>query len=481
MAIVSGFHNSINGDRKYGADFFALFFSTLIANGVFPNPSTGLQVIANGNMTTFVKAGRGWINGYFIVNDGDYVLQHDNADGVLKRIDRVVMKLNHITRQIELVVKKGAFASTPVAPTLQRDADVYELALADVLINNGATQITQANITDQRLNSALCGIVHGTVNQVDTTTLFNQYQSWMTQQAIAYENNFIGWSETKREDFDNWLATIQDILDGNVAANLQNLITQNKDNLILLQTQVSRHLDEDAIHLATGTANAITISTPQGDYAYGQFKQLKFKAIANNTGNVTINVDGKGAVPALKFDGTQLAAGAIKANKIYEWYFDESSGGRFFLIAKASGNAVAGDVLAGKIFSNDDGEFIGTLSPDTKWARLTPTKSIITSSNPYIDEYTITGLTFIPKQLIITTAQDSFIAGFTYSAANFTLAIGDYLNASVSTRGYNYAESQTPYEGSTYASNFVRGLTTKFRITNNITRIYNVTSVLCIG
>lgn len=361
MAIVSGFHNSINGDRKYGADFFALFFSTLIANGVFPNPSTGLQVIANGNMTTSVKAGRGWINGYFIVNDGDYVLQHDNADGVLKRIDRVVMKLNHITRQIEVVVKKGTFASTPVAPALQRDADVYELALADVLINNGATQITQANITDQRLNTALCGIVHGTVNQVDTTTIFNQYQAWMTQQAIAYENNFIGWSETKREDFDNWFATIQDILDGNVAANLQNLITQNKDNLILLQTQISRHLDEDAIHLATGTANAITISTPQGDYAYGQFKQLKFKAIANNTGNVTINVDGKGAVPALKFDGTQLAAGAIKANKIYEWYFDESSGGRFFLIAKASGNAVAGDVLAGKIFSSDDGEFVGTM------------------------------------------------------------------------------------------------------------------------
>ncbi|MEK5215321.1 hypothetical protein [Psychrobacillus sp. FSL H8-0487] len=124
--------------------------------------------------------------------------------------------------------------------------------------------------------------------------------------------------------------------------------------------EFTTHKAEDAIHLATGTANAITILTGS-DYTYGQFKQLRFKAVANNTGNVTINVDGKGIVPALKFDGTQLAAGAIKANKIYDWYYDTASGGRFFLIAKASGTAVVGDVLAGKPFSNDDGEQIGTM------------------------------------------------------------------------------------------------------------------------
>lgn len=73
-------------------------------------------------------------------------------------------------------------------------------------------------------------------------------------------------------------------------------------------------LGEDAIHLAGGTTSAITVATG-ANYTYGQFKQLKFKASANNTGNVTINVDGKGAVPALKFDGTQLAEGAIKQTK----------------------------------------------------------------------------------------------------------------------------------------------------------------------
>lgn len=109
MTIRSGFFNSVNGDRRHNAAFFAEYFASFIANGVFPNPATGLQVIEGINMTTIVKPGKGWINGYYINNDSDYVLQHDIADGVLKRIDRVVMRLNHQSRQIEIAIKKAHF------------------------------------------------------------------------------------------------------------------------------------------------------------------------------------------------------------------------------------------------------------------------------------------------------------------------------------------------------------------------------------
>ncbi|MDF1512157.1 hypothetical protein PZE06_29420, partial [Robertmurraya sp. DFI.2.37] len=49
---------------------------------------------------------------------------------------------------------------TPLAPELQRDADIYELGIADVYIGAGVTSISQANITDQRGNSNLCGTVN---------------------------------------------------------------------------------------------------------------------------------------------------------------------------------------------------------------------------------------------------------------------------------------------------------------------------------
>ena len=89
---------------------------------------------------------------------------------------------------------------------MQRDADAYELGIADIYISNGVISITQANITDLRLNNELCGIVHGTVNQIDATNLFAQYDA----------------------EFRDWFAGLEDVLDENVAANLLNLINAHK-------------------------------------------------------------------------------------------------------------------------------------------------------------------------------------------------------------------------------------------------------------
>lgn len=206
MAIRSGFFNSVSGDRKYDAKRFAEYFASFIGNGVFPNPSDNLQVISNNNMTVTVRPGKAWINGYILVNDDDYILSIDVADGVLKRIDRIVARYDVANRGITLAVKKGIFASTPSAPALQRDEDIYELGIADILISNGAVSITQGNITDLRMNSTYCGIVTGVVDQIDATNLFAQYDA----------------------EFRDWFAGLEDVLDENVAANLLNLINAHK-------------------------------------------------------------------------------------------------------------------------------------------------------------------------------------------------------------------------------------------------------------
>ncbi|MEY8001214.1 hypothetical protein AB8U03_13615 [Clostridium sp. Mt-5] len=117
---------------------------------------------------------------------------------------------------------------------------------------------------------------------------------------------------------------------------------------------------ENSIYVAGGSANAITVTTPNGDYTYTQFKRLSIKAAADNTGNVTINVDNQGAVPVLKYDSSQLPAGAIKTGKVYDFYYDTTNN-CFFLIAKASGDATAADVLAGKKCSTDFGDIVGTM------------------------------------------------------------------------------------------------------------------------
>ncbi len=164
-------------DRTYNAEDFARYFASFIGSGIFPNPTTNLQVKVDNAMQIMVLAGKAWINGYFYENTDELSLQLATADGVLNRIDRVVLRLNLINREMKCVVKQGASASTPQTPSIQRDSDIYELALADILVENGATKLTQSNITDQRFNNDLCGIVSGVVDQIDTTDLFTQFQS----------------------------------------------------------------------------------------------------------------------------------------------------------------------------------------------------------------------------------------------------------------------------------------------------------------
>lgn len=209
MVVKSGFFNSVAGDRKYDASWFADYFASFIGNGVFPNPSTGLQVVEGTNMQSIVKVGKGWINGYFVVNDTDFVIQHDAADSLLNRIDRIVLQKSTADRAIKIVIKKGVLASSPVAPTVVRNADYYELALADVRISAGSIRISQSNITDQRLNKSLCGIVTGVVEQVDTTTIFNQYQSWFNNLSITKMQEFETWKTQTQQALNSWISSEQ--------------------------------------------------------------------------------------------------------------------------------------------------------------------------------------------------------------------------------------------------------------------------------
>ena len=54
----SSFFNSVSGDRVYCAEEWAEYFASFIGNGVFPVPSTSLQVVAGSGMAVAVKTGK---------------------------------------------------------------------------------------------------------------------------------------------------------------------------------------------------------------------------------------------------------------------------------------------------------------------------------------------------------------------------------------------------------------------------------------
>lgn len=181
MAINSYFFNAVLSggvyDRLYNAEDMTSYLDLLVGNGVFPNPSTQLQVRASTGMDVIVGAGSGWINGHKMVNSADYTLTVEESDVLLNRIDAVIFFVDFDTRSMGIEIKTGAVASTPSAPALVRTNDRYEMCLAQISVPKQVTDITAAMITDTRGDSNLCGYVQGLIQQMDTTTMFQQWQS----------------------------------------------------------------------------------------------------------------------------------------------------------------------------------------------------------------------------------------------------------------------------------------------------------------
>lgn len=257
-------------DRVYLAAQFAAYFASFIGNGVYAEHSNQLQVVAmpTPQMQVGVEKGQGWINGYWYENTDTMYLPIEVADGVLNRIDSIVLRLGFAERNMWLMVKKGTPAVNPIAPEVTRTADYYDLQLATVSIPASSIRITQAQIQDTRMNQDVCGWVTGVVKQLDTTTLFNQfetyfqefkennqadYEEWTETQKQAWlswvsgqETDFTDWTDEQKEeyetwyathinqwqsDFDTWFENIKDQLGEDAAGNLQNQIDEHEARL----------------------------------------------------------------------------------------------------------------------------------------------------------------------------------------------------------------------------------------------------------
>ena len=148
-------------DRVYKAEDWAWYFATFIANGIFPKPSDGLQVVAYSGMEIRVNAGYAFINGYAFRNPATLSVILDTAEGALNRV----------------------------------------------------TRIQTQNITDQRFNSAVCGIVTGTVEEIDASVLTKQFTDFFNTYSAAVLDEFSAY----KQNMEKYLAEIAGVYDSYVS------------------------------------------------------------------------------------------------------------------------------------------------------------------------------------------------------------------------------------------------------------------------
>ena len=193
-------------DRYYDADSMGDWLRPFFCNGVFNGQ---MQVTANNDMSVTIAPGYGYINGkhrHFLTPT---TLDLEVASGTLNRIDAVMLRQDTTLRKNYLLIVKGGNAATPTAPQPTREGAIYELKLADIYIAAGTVRITQAEITDTRMNAAVCGWVAATVKEIDFTQIqaqfdsyFSQYKKNISDQYQDYIGAIQGFKDQAQEQYD---------------------------------------------------------------------------------------------------------------------------------------------------------------------------------------------------------------------------------------------------------------------------------------
>lgn len=197
-----GFFDSIEGEdeRLYTADEFAEYFRQVISTGIL-NGGENLQVVCTGtDMSIQIKQGYAWLEGYlYKIDTEDLGKELATADPVLDRVDRVVIRLD---KQLEhRYVKAFVLKGTPAAPALTRDENIYEISLAQIRIVAGKSFIEQSEITDERLDSNVCGLANSLI-KADTTEIFNQFNLFLSNFKVEKNADYSNFKAALQSEFD---------------------------------------------------------------------------------------------------------------------------------------------------------------------------------------------------------------------------------------------------------------------------------------
>lgn len=203
-------------DRAITAEMERDFNKSCWSNGVFAVPTNGLMVEAQGGMNVQVNPGACHIEGARGVEKNIRTIPIPKANTTMPTIHRVVIRFDtsESNRNIEIYLKEGIAATNPNPPELIQQPNLFELALADIRVPANVVEITNSNITDLRLNKAVCGtVVPAIPYQAETAELWKQI----------------------KESID----LVNQSIEQTVAGELQKKITANQTKITKLETETT--------------------------------------------------------------------------------------------------------------------------------------------------------------------------------------------------------------------------------------------------
>ena len=207
MSVTSGFFNSKNHDRLYDAVQISSMFDGLILDGVYQKYGDAFLVTpySDADNTVIIGTGRGWFDHTWILNDTQFAMEIDAPNGMLSRIDAIVLDINRedSVRKNDILYVPGTFSEgTASKPELINEEmhKQYPIAYIDVPAGDSAP-ISSANI-ELTVGTDECPLVEAVLDVMDLDMFVNQMQG----------------------KFYEWFDKLQDVMDSNTALKLQHQI-----------------------------------------------------------------------------------------------------------------------------------------------------------------------------------------------------------------------------------------------------------------
>lgn len=237
-------------DRAVDAGLLGDVFEKFFTNGVFPNPGSALQIgKAATGLSVTIQPGIGIIKGRMGgVRGSDAItvqldtaapqgnvayaimLRYDNTDGFID------------SRSLLINVVKSDAASTPTPPAPDTTTpEVYELRLGYVVVPSGATDLSNATVTNEK-GLDVCPFA-APFEEIDVSGIVSDFQ-FAADEALT---NLLAYYEANK-------AAIDAALDDSAATYLQTQITQLQEELD--NFNLSGSVDNVTVEYATAAGEA---------------------------------------------------------------------------------------------------------------------------------------------------------------------------------------------------------------------------------
>lgn len=211
MTVTSGFFNSQNHDRLYDAEQLSSIFDGVILDGVYQGYGDAFQVVPyeDADNTVIVKTGRAWFDHTWILNDSDFSIAIAPPNSALDRYDAIVLDIDKTlsVRKNEIKYIQGQYSSSPEYPTLIKSELHNQYPICYIQVLRGQSAPIEPQYIINKVGTSDCPLVTGVLETMDSDMFTQQMEG----------------------KFNDWFEGIKSSLEGDIALNLQNQITELKN------------------------------------------------------------------------------------------------------------------------------------------------------------------------------------------------------------------------------------------------------------